>query len=141
MYRLKELTFVEYKKFIRSCDPPKMTRLIGFLFDSEHLLKGCLWNIWTQELDHHFVKVKYAIQSSRSINDIIKENIVQHILDHAFDAKKLIDELVKRSERGLVPKKSNKSLTGSYSRSLNTIISELINLIFSRTSTFSSDKT
>jgi hypothetical protein len=99
LYRLSELTFSEFRKFVRTAEPSKMAKLVGFLFDSQHLHPGpdgVLYEAWCGILDHEYVKTK----------------IVVPLLQHAEDAIDLVKELNERAEKGMVPRKSNRSPTG-----------------------------
>ncbi|KAJ3310173.1 hypothetical protein HDU76_003437 [Blyttiomyces sp. JEL0837] len=95
LYRLEELTFPEFRKFVRTCDPAKMSRLIGFLFDSSLIVNGVLMQAWNKILDHEYVKLK----------------IVTPLIQHSPDAKELLEELLERAEKGMVPKKSSRKPT------------------------------
>ncbi|KAJ3216153.1 hypothetical protein HDU67_009880 [Dinochytrium kinnereticum] len=95
LFRLPELGFTEYSKFIRTCDPTKMSRLIAFLFDSTHITGGCLSKAWCEILDQKFVE----------------DEIVVHLLEFAKQARKLTEQLVDVSRTGMVPKKAGRGVT------------------------------
>ncbi|KAJ3195521.1 hypothetical protein HK101_011885 [Irineochytrium annulatum] len=87
VFRLKELTFTEYRKFIKVCDPTKMSRLVAFMFDSSHLVGGCLAEEWGKFFDHDYVKTTF----------------VAPLLDYAEEAKALTEELLARSSNEFEP--------------------------------------
>ena len=63
MFRLEELTFKNYSKFLRFYDPSKMAQLIGFLFDAK-FIDDTLKPIWFSILDAEYVKVGSSIRVS-----------------------------------------------------------------------------
>ncbi|KAJ3229028.1 hypothetical protein HDU78_009313 [Chytriomyces hyalinus] len=73
-----------------------MALFLAFLFDTAHLLDdGILMNAWAEILDRAH----------------IKNAILVPLLQHADAAKDLIEELLIKSEKGMVPKKSTKPNT------------------------------
>ncbi|KAJ3223033.1 hypothetical protein HDU81_009456 [Chytriomyces hyalinus] len=97
LFRLKtDLSFPTLSKCIKSFNPTKMARFLAFLFDTAHLLDdGMLMNAWAGVLDRAY----------------IKNAILVPLLQHADAAKDLIEELLIKSEKGMVPKKSTKPNT------------------------------
>ncbi|KAJ3028023.1 UNVERIFIED_CONTAM: hypothetical protein HDU68_002606 [Siphonaria sp. JEL0065] len=99
MYRLpNDLSFATMSKFFKSYNPTKMARFLAFLFDSSHLLDdGILSKAWGAVLDR----------------DHIKSKMLLPLLKHAPEAKALIEDLIIRSEKGMITKKSSKPKTES----------------------------
>ncbi|KAI8822838.1 hypothetical protein BJ741DRAFT_541720 [Chytriomyces cf. hyalinus JEL632] len=97
LFRLKtDLSFPILSKCVKSFNPTKMARFLAFLFDTAHLLDdGILMNAWAEILDRAH----------------IKNAILVPLLQHADAAKDLIEELLIKSEKGMVPKKSTKPNT------------------------------
>ncbi|KAJ3132818.1 hypothetical protein HK100_004956 [Physocladia obscura] len=97
LYRLEsDLDFATYSKFFKCCNPSKMARFLAFLFDSAHLLdNGILAKAWSSILDLNYIKT----------------TILGPMLKHAKEVKTLIEELIERSEKGMVLKKSGKPKT------------------------------
>ncbi|KAI8832370.1 hypothetical protein BC829DRAFT_448998 [Chytridium lagenaria] len=95
LFRLHELTFPVYARLIRTCDPTKMARLVGFIFDSNHITppnpekgetdRACLLNAWSNLLDKKFVE----------------DVIVVKLLGIAKEARELLDGLVEVSKCGM----------------------------------------
>ncbi|ORY48674.1 hypothetical protein BCR33DRAFT_714403 [Rhizoclosmatium globosum] len=97
LYRLPEdMPFSTLTKFFKSYNPTKMARFLAFLFDSAHLIDdGILSRAWGTILDRDHIKAKMLLP----------------LLSHADEAKTLIEDLIIRSEKGMVPKKSTKPNT------------------------------
>ena len=55
MFRLEELTFPEYRKFIETQDPDKMTSFLGYAFDLQRLEQTIKWD-WIKIFDIGFVE-------------------------------------------------------------------------------------
>ena len=56
IWRLEELGFEKYAKFISCFDPFKMSRLVEFIFNLIQL-ETCLKLAWGKILDHEYLKV------------------------------------------------------------------------------------
>nr|KAJ3422994.1 hypothetical protein HK105_004953 [Polyrhizophydium stewartii] len=94
LWRLEELGFARFSKFVRCFDPVKMSRLIGFIFNPVNL-ETDLKQAWGKVLDHQF----------------LKEHVIDPILRHISVAQKLLEEHCDRADYGMVPKKSDKKST------------------------------
>ncbi|KAI9344343.1 hypothetical protein BDR26DRAFT_214013 [Obelidium mucronatum] len=97
LYRLPtDLPFATLSKFFKSYNPTKMARFLAFIFDSAHLIDdGILSKAWGAVLDRDYIKSKMLLP----------------LLTHAPEAKVLIEDLITRSEKGMIPKKSTKPNT------------------------------
>ncbi|KAI8926288.1 hypothetical protein BC831DRAFT_457236 [Entophlyctis helioformis] len=94
LWRLEELGFPRFSKFVRCFDPAKMSRLVGFLFNPANL-EVDLKKVWGTILDHQF----------------LKEHVIDPILRHVSVAQKLLEELCDRADYGMVAKPSDKKAT------------------------------
>eukprot|EP00614_Pseudopedinella_elastica_P003765 CAMPEP_0172604728 /NCGR_PEP_ID=MMETSP1068-20121228/24984_1 /TAXON_ID=35684 /ORGANISM="Pseudopedinella elastica, Strain CCMP716" /LENGTH=704 /DNA_ID=CAMNT_0013406897 /DNA_START=1 /DNA_END=2115 /DNA_ORIENTATION=+ len=55
LFRLEELTFTEYRKFIESQEPDKMSVFLSYTFDTEHLTNTVKWD-WLKIFDLEYVE-------------------------------------------------------------------------------------
>ncbi|KAJ3068373.1 hypothetical protein HDU98_008443 [Podochytrium sp. JEL0797] len=97
LYRLPaDLPFATLAKFFKAYNPTKMALFLAFLFDSAHLVDdGILAKAWGTILDR----------------DHIKSKMLHPLLQHAHPAKSIIEHLIHKSEKGMVPTKSTKPAT------------------------------
>ncbi|KAI8615752.1 hypothetical protein BC830DRAFT_1121081 [Chytriomyces sp. MP71] len=97
LYRLDaDLPFASLSKFFKQYNATKMARFLAFLFDSAHLVEdGILIKAWSTLLDRDYIKSKILIPLAKN----------------STAAKALIEELLVKSEKGMVPKKSSKPNT------------------------------
>eukprot|EP00842_Homolaphlyctis_polyrhiza_P004117 jgi/Hompol1/4706/HPOL_002296-RA len=101
LWRLEELGFAKFSKFVKCFDPVKMSRLIGFIFNPVNL-ESDLKKTWGTVLDHQFVK----------------EHVIDPILRHVSVGQKLLEELCDDADFGMVAKKSDKKPTGKHTNDL-----------------------
>ncbi|EGF81837.1 hypothetical protein BATDEDRAFT_23491 [Batrachochytrium dendrobatidis JAM81] len=94
LWRLDELGFQRFSKFVKCFDPAKMSRLVGFIFSPDNLNTDLKY-IWGQVLDHQF----------------LKEHVIDSILRHVSVAQNLLEELCDRADYGMTAKKSEKKPT------------------------------
>ncbi|KAH9268660.1 hypothetical protein BASA84_000088 [Batrachochytrium salamandrivorans] len=94
LWRLEELGFQKFSKFVRLFDPLKMSKLLGFIFNPANLNHD-LKIVWEEVLDHQF----------------LKEHVIDPVLRHVSIAQSLMEELRNLADNGMVAKKSQKTPT------------------------------
>jgi hypothetical protein len=91
LWRIEEIGFSAFSKFVRCFDPKKMASLIDFLFQPSNI-EGVLKPLWCTILDGHFVRDK----------------IIHHILQHSSNALLFQQDLMKFAQNGMEIKKTEK---------------------------------
>ncbi|KAI8898283.1 hypothetical protein BC833DRAFT_590480, partial [Globomyces pollinis-pini] len=91
LWRLEELGFATFSRFVHCFHPEHMASLISFLFNPS-LIQKELKNLWCTILDSSFVK----------------EHIIDQLLHHVSMADQLKEELVTLTEKGMVVQKSDR---------------------------------
>ena len=91
LWRIEEIGFSVFCKFVRCFDPKKMAFLIEFLFKPANI-EGVLKPLWFTILDEHFVRDK----------------IIHHILQHSSNALLFEQDLRTYAKRGMKIKNTRK---------------------------------
>lgn len=92
VWRIEEIGFTAYSRFVQCFDPAKMADLISFLFNPENL-HGSLKKLWCTIFDEHFVR----------------DTLIEPILQHVLNAKQLEKDLRKLAKNGMELQKTKKS--------------------------------
>lgn len=90
LWRLEEIGFASFSRFVQCFDPAKMAALIGFLFDPV-IIQQELKASWCGILDDSFVK----------------ERIIDPLLHHVSNGIQLVSDLVRLNENGMEIHKSS----------------------------------
>jgi hypothetical protein len=101
-FRLEELTFPEYQRFIESQEPDKMSTFLSYVFDVDRLANSVKWD-WIKIFDLAYVEdsmlqpiVRYKMKANRMRIEMMAKASGLAAEKEASDAKAGIPELPKK---------------------------------------------
>ncbi|KAJ3304933.1 hypothetical protein HDV03_002161 [Kappamyces sp. JEL0829] len=91
LWRLEEIGFAAFSRFVRCFEPGKMALLVAYLFNPDNV-QGELRTLWCSHLDEHYVR----------------EKIIEPMVYHVPNAQQLERELKKLNDNGMELRKVRK---------------------------------
>lgn len=91
LWRLEEIGFDAFSRFVQCFDPNKMAAIVGFLFNADRV-QNELHSLWCTLLDEHFVR----------------DRIIEPIVHHVSNALQLVQDLKRQAAKGMEIQKVKK---------------------------------